>query len=68
MGTSQIIYIYRGQIERGSRYAWRDGYSETSKTGGVNYPWMTKKECYKDARIRGCKAIFLRRLCEDAKQ
>jgi hypothetical protein len=54
-----IVYHYRGGIERGARYEWRDGYSETI-TEGVLYPWMTRAECRRDAMARNGKAVFYR--------
>lgn len=56
----EIPYYYRGQIERGPRYEWRDGYSSNSPEGFVRYPWMTKRECQRDAKARGGKAVFFR--------
>ena len=55
-----IIYTYRGLIERGAggRYVWREGYSPTTKDGGIIYPWMTKQDCRRDAKTLGCKATF----------
>ena len=53
-----IVYKYRGPIERGPRYEWRDGYSADSENGGVLYPWNTKRECQSQARKLGCKAVF----------
>lgn len=55
-----IIYTYRGGIERGvgGRYVWQDGYSASTKDGGVLYPWMNKRDCYRDAKRFGCKAAF----------
>ena len=53
-----ITYQYRGQVERGARYRWADGYSETTTTVGVLYPWLTKKECRRDAKAQGKRAVF----------
>ena len=53
-------YDYRGQIERGPRYEWRDGYSRTTETGAVEYPWLTKTECRAEAKARGLRAVFYR--------
>lgn len=58
---AEITYTYRGQIERGTgapSYAWVDGWSETAPDGGILYPWLTYKECQRDARARGAKARF----------
>lgn len=57
-----IEYVYRGQIERGrgsGRYGWHDGYSQTVN-GCISYPWMTRRECQRDAKLRGARAIFVR--------
>ena len=62
-------YVFRGSVERvRSRgqgrvgtYVWHDGYSEDAPGGGVSYPWMTKRECQRDARERGCRAVFVRK-------
>lgn len=63
-----IEYVYRGQIERWAKgwrrgqYArprWQEGYSQTVN-GCISYPWMTKRECQRDARLRGGRAIFVR--------
>jgi hypothetical protein len=59
-------YVYRGQIERGAAtarnprpgYRWYDGYSQTSPTGAVEYPWMTYRECLAHAKSRGKVARF----------
>ena len=55
-----IVYTYRGDIERGigGSYVWRSGYSATTTDGGILYPWMTKRECQRDARLQGSKAAF----------
>ena len=55
-----LIYHYRGPIERGSNYAWRDGYSSKGKGGGVIYPWSTRRECKSEAKAMGMKAVFWR--------
>lgn len=62
MNRREIIYHFRGGVERGigGSYVWRDGYSETTADGGVLYPWMTWKECRHDAKIQGGKAVFYR--------
>lgn len=62
---STIEYVYRGQIERWAngrrrgRATWHDGYSPTVN-GCISYPWHTRRECEKDAKLRGCRAIFVR--------
>jgi hypothetical protein len=53
-------YHYRGRVERGARYEWKDGYSEYSQSGGVRYPWSTRKECQEEAKRDGFKAVFYR--------
>lgn len=55
-----ITYFYRGPIERSRR--WCYGYSANGPGGGTLYPWMTKRECYADARAQGCQAVFVRDL------
>jgi len=54
------IYHYRGGVERGPRYDWRDGYSETTETGGIVYPWSTRAECGREAKADGVRAVFMR--------
>jgi len=54
-----IQYHYRGGIERGPNYDWRDGYSQ-GDTATIYYPWMTKRECQKDAARQECEAVFIR--------
>jgi hypothetical protein len=53
----RIVYTYRGGVERGPRYEWRDGYSATHD-GHVIYPWMTKRECQQEAKAHGQRAAF----------
>lgn len=61
MGNEETItYYYRGQIERGTGYEWRDGYSANSADGNPLYPWMTQRECQTDARLQGKRAVFQR--------
>lgn len=57
-----IDYHYRGQIEvgTGKGYKWVDGYSETTPSGGVLYPWIPRKECIQDAKVQGARASFKR--------
>ena len=55
---SVVIYHYRGQVERGPWYDWRDGYSANHPKGGVVYPWLTKNECRDDAGRWGARAVF----------
>ena len=54
------IYHYRGQVERGARYEWRDGYSASGEGGGGLYPWATRAECRSEAKRDGFKAVFYR--------
>lgn len=57
-----IIYVYRGLIERGTGrgYKWTEGWSAQTPEGHILYPWMTRRECYRDAATHGAKAIFVR--------
>jgi hypothetical protein len=59
---NEIRYVYRGSVERGTGrgYRWHDGYSADSPTGGVQYPWMTKREAQSDAKAQGARAVFVR--------
>lgn len=52
------IYYYRGSIERGPRYTWRDGYSANSLEGFPLYPWMSYRECQTQAKKDSYKAVF----------
>lgn len=57
-----ITYHYRGQIERGNGkpgYTCYEGYSETIDNG-ISYPWMTYRECQRDAKAQGATARFAR--------
>lgn len=56
---TEIVYHYRGGVERGARYDWRDGYSEQGEHGPL-YPWMTKRECQAEACKRSARAVFMR--------
>jgi hypothetical protein len=58
MKRELIVYTYRGGIERGARYEWRNGYSATTEDGHILYPWMTKRECQRDAKLNGKRATF----------
>jgi hypothetical protein len=60
MSKAKKRYDYRGQIERGADYQWTEGYSETTETGGVIYPWGTRAECKAAAKREGSKAEFFR--------
>jgi hypothetical protein len=62
MKKTEIRYVYRGPVERGTGrgYRWHDGYSANSSTGGVQYPWMTKREAQSNAKAQGARAMFVR--------
>ena len=55
----EIIFYYRGMIERGKNYDWKEGFSANGENGSILYPWATKEECKKEARLQGKKAIFV---------
>ncbi len=58
----KIVYTYRGGVERGigGRYEWRNGYSATTNSGGVLYPWLTTREAQRQARETfKAKAVFV---------
>ena len=56
----RIKYFYRGPIERGKDYTWKDGYSPNTIEGNIIYPWSTKQECRKEAKdCFNCKAVFI---------
>src|SRR5690606_30781324 len=59
MSVQTIIYYYRGDIERGPKYEWHRGYSATSESGHVLYPWTTKRACRADAKAQGARAVFV---------
>lgn len=59
MNKKEIVYTYRGHIERGADYHWTDGYSATTDEGHVLYPWMTKQECRQEAKRKGARAVFV---------
>ena len=56
----EVAYHYRGLIERGPRYEWREGYSENLIDGQPLYPWNTRGECRREAASRDLKAVFYR--------
>lgn len=60
MKRKEITYHYRGSIERGKNYNWKDGYSQNSPEGLVYYPWNTRAECRREAKNLGGKAVFYR--------
>ena len=58
MKPEPITYHYRGLIERGARYEWREGYSPSTTEGLVIYPWVTKAEAQAEAKRNGQSAVF----------
>ncbi len=58
-----FTYYFRGQVERSRKkngkmtYRWSPGYSEQGEHAPLQ-PWMTRAECYADAKARGGKAYF----------
>jgi hypothetical protein len=59
----EMKFYYRGPIERYSistRGYWVDGYSVDSEGGLPTYPWMGKRDCQKEAKAAGCRAVFIR--------
>lgn len=60
MKRPQRIYHFRGGVEKGADYKWREGYSETWADGGIVYPWMTRAECRAHAKRSGYQAVFMR--------
>ncbi len=59
-----IEYHYRGQVERGTGagYEWVNGYSsfaDQEAKRGILYPWMTRRECQREAKNRGAVAVFI---------
>jgi len=54
-----ITYYYRGLIERGSDYHWTKGYSANSDDNLPLYPWETFRECQRDAKLKGARAVFV---------
>ena len=56
----RIVYTYRGRVERGTggSYKWFDGYSATTEEGWILYPWMTPRECQRDAKAIGSIAVL----------
>ena len=58
---NNITYYYRGQIERrysSGRCKWINGYSEQGVHGAL-YPWLGLRECQTQAKLKGCKAVFV---------
>lgn len=56
----EVIYYFRGEIERGRSYQWVDGWSRAGENGGVLYPWCTKREAQRAEAARGNRAVFVR--------
>lgn len=52
-------YYFRGLIECGKHFNWTNGYSADSENGNVLYPWMTKRQCQREAKSLGLKAVFI---------
>lgn len=50
-------YFRAGHVERGARYARRNGYARVT-VGGIIYPWLTKREAQAEARKHGARAAF----------
>jgi hypothetical protein len=59
----EIVFHYRGEIERGSArgYKWHEGWSRNSPNGGIEYPWLTRREAQRYAISLGGKAVFAKR-------
>jgi hypothetical protein len=56
-----MVFYYRGIVERGwvtKRWRYAPGYSGVGPTGGVAYPWMTRRECQMVAKRDGYRAVF----------
>lgn len=62
--SETITYYHRGHIEvpapRNGKpgYRWAEGYSANSETGGEMQPWMTRRECQREAKEQGKRAVF----------
>ena len=55
-------YYYRGLVERGGPfkgYRWANGYSANGPNGEETQPWLTKRECYAEAKADGVQAVFI---------
>ena len=62
MKKESVNYIHRGQVEHltsKGRGSWHEAYSPDGEHGPV-YPWMTKREAYRAARIAGHRAVFVK--------
>ena len=62
MKKREIRYYYRvGMVERGNGkpgYDWLDGYS--TEPNGHSQPWLTFRECQREAKSDNVRAIFLK--------
>lgn len=56
-GRMPEFWFRAGSIERGAKYAWKDGYARVTSRG-VEHPWLTKREAQSAASSRGAKAVF----------
>lgn len=59
MKRKTIIYYHVGKVERGNGkpgYDWHEGYS--TAPDGSSQPWQTYRECQREAKSEGAKAIF----------
>lgn len=64
----ETVYHYRGLIERGKDYHWVEGWSATGQSGGILFPWMTKRECQQQAKREGRKAVFAEACAGDSEE
>lgn len=58
--TKQVTlwhYFRAGNVERGARYEWREGYARVTDSG-IEYPWLTKREAQASAKRGGARAVF----------
>ena len=58
--SKTITFYYRGMIERGANYDWKEGWSAQSDNDRPLYPWSTQRECQHEAKPQGAKAVFVR--------
>lgn len=54
----ELVFYYRGRVERGKRFEWRKAYSPNGPLGEIVYPWLTRRECQILARKEGKRAVF----------
>lgn len=57
MKRQKWVYFRAGRVERGPRYEWRDGFARITG-GGVEYPWLTRREAQSAAKEAGAIAVF----------